>query len=217
MLLWSHWSLSEGGNVCFRFGLPGSTLWQSHFSKGCILKDLEKPWPCSFKNCTVVLPGSWLSLISTLHTFRVPLSRERTNQLWPQQNSSELCCPCNRYLCLWHHKIKMKRFWVFRFNSTRLELSGSALGSLTCSGSAGGIGSWWWKSCSSSNESIPVSNLWTHLSRSPLASEVPKVANNHLICGSYSKSWLLRDKLEDLTLFYYQNPGKQHEEHGNTP
>lgn len=72
------------------------------FTKGCIHKNLGKPWLWSFKNCTIVPPGNQLSLISTLHVFHVPLSHEHTTLLWPQQNSSH----CSLYLCLWHHKIK---------------------------------------------------------------------------------------------------------------
>lgn len=150
-----------------------------------------------------MLPGNRLSLISSLHVFHVPFSQKHTNQLWPQQNSGELCLHHN-LLYLWQHKIKRKLFWVLRFNTTRLQVSDFALGSLTCSSSAEGLGSWWWKSYCNSNESTLVSNFWTHLSSSTaLMSDVPKVAKNHLIWSSYSKSGDLQDRLEGLTLFCY--------------
>lgn len=140
VLLWSHCSRSAEGNVCFHFGLLSFTWWQSHPSKGCILKALQKLWLWSSKNCTIVLLGNQLSLIRTLHKPHVQFTQEHTYQLWPQQNSHQLHLHPNLYLCLWQHKIKRKCFWVFRFSATSIELSGSALGSLPCSSSA--EGSW---------------------------------------------------------------------------
>lgn len=140
VLLWSHCSRSAEGNVCFHFGLLSFTVWQSHLSKGCILKALQKLWLRSSKNCTTVLLGNQLRLIRTLHKPHVHFTQKHTYQLWPQQNSHQLHLYPNLYLCLRQHKIKRKHFWVFWFSATRTELSGSALGSLPCSSSA--EGSW---------------------------------------------------------------------------